>query len=98
MTVENAEKNYVKASIEEVVMGEMVMSVADKAKEAEHATEATYAVEATHAVSADEATHANEANRALEADNSLMLGGKEPKYYIQPRNLLDNSDFRNPVN
>lgn len=26
------------------------------------------------------------------------LGGKEPKYYIQPRNLLDNSDFRNPVN
>jgi hypothetical protein len=26
------------------------------------------------------------------------LGGKEPKYYLQPRNLLDNSDFSNPVN
>ena len=26
------------------------------------------------------------------------LGGKEPKYYLQPRNLLDNSDFTNPVN
>lgn len=32
------------------------------------------------------------------ADDSKKLGGKEPKYYIQPRNLLDNSDFRNPVN
>ena len=26
------------------------------------------------------------------------LGGKLPEYYIQPKNLLDNSDFRNPVN
>jgi len=26
------------------------------------------------------------------------LGGKAPEYYIQPLNLLDNSDFRNPVN
>lgn len=26
------------------------------------------------------------------------LGGKSPEYYLQPRNLLDNSDFRNPVN
>lgn len=26
------------------------------------------------------------------------LGGKTPEYYIQPRNLLDNSDFTNPVN
>lgn len=33
-----------------------------------------------------------------QAVNAEMLGGKEPKYYIQPRNLLDNSDFRNPVN
>lgn len=32
------------------------------------------------------------------ADNSTKLGGKAPEYYIQPRNLLDNSDFRNPVN
>lgn len=32
------------------------------------------------------------------ATNSAKLGGKAPKYYIQPRNLLDNSDFRNPVN
>ena len=39
---------------------------------------------------------------ALEKDgtavNSAKLGGKAPQYYIQPRNLLDNSDFRNPVN
>ena len=32
------------------------------------------------------------------APDSAKLGGKAPEYYIQPRNLLDNSDFRNPVN
>ena len=32
------------------------------------------------------------------ASDSAKLGGKAPEYYIQPRNLLDNSDFRNPVN
>lgn len=32
------------------------------------------------------------------ASDSKKLGGKAPEYYIQPRNLLDNSDFRNPVN
>ena len=32
------------------------------------------------------------------ATNSAKLGGKAPEYYINPRNLLDNSDFRNPVN
>ena len=32
------------------------------------------------------------------AKNSTKLGGKDAKYYLQPRNLLDNSDFRNPVN
>ena len=32
------------------------------------------------------------------AANSAKLGGKAPEYYLQPRNLLDNSDFRNPVN
>lgn len=32
------------------------------------------------------------------AADSTKLGGKAPEYYIQPRNLLDNSDFRNPVN
>lgn len=32
------------------------------------------------------------------AADSDKLGGKAPEYYIQPRNLLDNSDFRNPVN
>ena len=32
------------------------------------------------------------------APNSAKLGGKAPEYYLQPRNLLDNSDFRNPVN
>ena len=33
-----------------------------------------------------------------QAVNAEMLGGKAPQYYIQPRNLLDNSDFHNPVN
>ena len=32
------------------------------------------------------------------AADSAKLGGKVPEYYIQPRNLLDNSDFTNPVN
>ena len=32
------------------------------------------------------------------ATNSAKLGGKAPEYYINPKNLLDNSDFRNPVN
>lgn len=32
------------------------------------------------------------------AINSEKLGGKAPEYYLQPRNLLDNSDFTNPVN
>lgn len=32
------------------------------------------------------------------AADSAKLGGKAPEYYLQPRNLLDNSDFKNPVN
>ena len=32
------------------------------------------------------------------AADSAKLGGKAPEYYMSPRNLLDNSDFRNPVN
>ena len=32
------------------------------------------------------------------AYDSAKLGGKMPEYYIQPANLLDNSDFLNPVN
>ena len=32
------------------------------------------------------------------ASDTSKLGGKAPEYYIQPRNLLDNSDFRNPAN
>lgn len=39
---------------------------------------------------------------ALAADgtaaDSSKLGGKAPEYYLQPPNLLSNSDFRNPVN
>ena len=31
------------------------------------------------------------------ASDSSKLGGKEPRYYLQPRNLLDNSDFTNLV-
>lgn len=32
-----------------------------------------------------------------QAKDSAKLGGKAPEHYIQPRNLLDNSDFTNPV-
>ena len=32
------------------------------------------------------------------AADAAMLGGKAPAYYLQPRNLLDNSNFRSPVN
>lgn len=32
------------------------------------------------------------------AFNASALGGKVPEYYLSPRNLLDNSDFTNPVN
>lgn len=35
------------------------------------------------------------ADKALDAKK---LGGKAPEYYTNPRNLLVNSDFRNPVN
>ena len=37
-------------------------------------------------------------DKTATAADSAKLGGKAPEYYIQPRNLLDNSDFRNPVN
>lgn len=49
-------------------------------------------------ITADEANNAAYASNAAHADNAAMLGGKAPQYYIQPRNLLDNSDFTNPVN
>lgn len=32
------------------------------------------------------------------AVNATQLNGKDAKYYSRPRNLLDNSDFTNPVN
>lgn len=32
------------------------------------------------------------------AADAAMLGGKAPAYYLQPRNLLDNSNFRSTVN
>ena len=32
------------------------------------------------------------------AADSAKLGGKAPEHYLQPRNLLDNGDFSNPVN
>lgn len=35
---------------------------------------------------------------ATKSADSQKLGGKAPEYYLQPRNLLDNSDFKNPVN
>ena len=35
---------------------------------------------------------------AANSTNSQKLGGKVPEYYLQPRNLLDNSDFLHPVN
>ena len=40
----------------------------------------------------------NEEYPEVVSADSEKLGGKAPKYYIQTRNLLDNSDFTNPVN
>lgn len=37
-------------------------------------------------------------DKDAQAKDSAKLAGKTPEYYIQPRNLLDNSDFTNPVN
>ena len=37
-------------------------------------------------------------DKTATAADSAKLGGKAPEYYLQPRNLLDNSDFTNPVN
>ena len=37
-------------------------------------------------------------NGIVAAADAQSLGGKAPEYYLQPRNLLDNSYFRNPVN
>lgn len=36
--------------------------------------------------------------KANAAADSLALDGKAPEYYLTPKNLLDNSDFTNPVN
>lgn len=37
-------------------------------------------------------------NGIVAAADAQSLGGKAPAYYLQPRNLLDNSNFRSPVN
>ena len=37
-------------------------------------------------------------DKTAAAANSAKLGGKAPAYYIQPRNLLDNGNFTDPVN
>ena len=37
-------------------------------------------------------------DKTAAAANSAKLGGKAPPYYIQPRNLLDNGNFTDPVN
>ena len=46
----------------------------------------------------DAATLGGKREDELSVANSGLLGGKAPEYYVQSRNLLDNSDFTNPVN
>ena len=41
---------------------------------------------------------AGKLGKTEQAADSTKLGGKAPEYYLQPRNLLDNSDFRNKEN
>lgn len=43
-------------------------------------------------------THTEYLAKTGTAANSAKLGGKAPEYYLQPVNLLGNSDLRNPVN
>ena len=40
----------------------------------------------------------NALGKDAQAKDSAKLGGKAPAYYIQPRNLLDNGNFTDPVN
>lgn len=40
----------------------------------------------------------NALGKDAQAKDSAKLGGKAPVYYIQPRNLLDNGNFTDPVN
>jgi len=47
---------------------------------------------------ADAANEAANGYISLKAYDSSNLGGKPPAYYIQHRNLLDNSDFTDPIN
>lgn len=60
-----------------------------------------YALKTDTAPNANQLGGINANQYALKTDtapNSELLGGKAPEYYLSPRNLLDNSDFRNPVN
>jgi len=43
-------------------------------------------------------THPEYLGKNETAANANQLNGKSAEYYTNPRNLLDNSDFRNPVN
>lgn len=47
-------------------------------------------------ITADHLNHIEDG--IVAAADAETLGGKAPAYYLQPRNLLDNSDFTNPVN
>lgn len=37
-------------------------------------------------------------DKTAQSVDSALLSGKSPEYFLQPRNLLDNGDFRKPVN
>lgn len=68
---------------------------------ADRANQAAADVENGTAPNAERLGGVGAASYALKTDSapdSAKLGGKAPEYYIQQRNLLYNSDFRNPVN
>lgn len=65
---------------------------------ADAATEQATASAASANAAAQRADTAAKGWENDKASDSAKLGGKAPEYYIRARNLLDNSNFANPIN
>lgn len=65
---------------------------------ADAATEQATASAASANAAAQRADAAAKGWENDKASDSAKLGGKAPEYYIRARNLLDNSNFANPIN
>ena len=96
-TVENANKLGNVAAAQYVLKTDTV----ENANKLGNVAAAQYALKTDTIENANKLGNVAAESYALKTDvapDSAMLGGKAPAYYLQPRNLLDNSDFTNPVN